>query len=130
MSLSGMSARPLVSVVIFGFFCGLIVMCRPRPVGPTTEKSTLSPIFFASDTQDAASLIIVWIARRVVLSARTFYYGAVLYRGEVMTMNVRAVEAQDIDHLAQVWHESWNDAHGKIAPEGLVQARTLDSFRA
>ena len=47
-----------------------------------------------------------------------------------MAINVRAVEADEIDHLARVWHEGWNDAHGKIAPEGLVQARTLESFRA
>ena len=44
-------------------------------------------------------------------------------------MNVRALQTQDIDHLAQVWHEGWNDAHGKLAPEGLVRARTLELFR-
>lgn len=45
-------------------------------------------------------------------------------------MNVRALEVQDIDHLARLWHEGWNDAHGKLAPEGLVRARTLELFRA
>jgi GNAT superfamily N-acetyltransferase len=44
-------------------------------------------------------------------------------------MNVRALEAQEIDHLARLWHEGWNDAHGKLAPEGLVRARTLELFR-
>jgi GNAT superfamily N-acetyltransferase len=44
-------------------------------------------------------------------------------------MSVRAAEAGEIDHLARLWHEGWNDAHGKLAPAGLVRARTLDSFR-
>jgi GNAT superfamily N-acetyltransferase len=44
-------------------------------------------------------------------------------------MNVRALEAQDINHLARLWHEGWNDAHGKLAPDGLVKARTLELFR-
>src|ERR1700726_4509732 len=44
-------------------------------------------------------------------------------------MSVRAAEADEIDHLARLWHEGWNDAHGKLAPAGLVRARTLESFR-
>jgi ribosomal protein S18 acetylase RimI-like enzyme len=59
----------------------------------------------------------------MVLSARRFY------RKEVAAMNVRAVEAQDIDHLARLWHQGWNDAHATLAPEGLVRARTLERFR-
>jgi ribosomal protein S18 acetylase RimI-like enzyme len=59
----------------------------------------------------------------MVLFARRFY------QKEVAAMNVRAVEAQDIDHLARLWHEGWNDAHGALAPEGLVRARTLELFR-
>jgi GNAT superfamily N-acetyltransferase len=47
----------------------------------------------------------------------------------MMAMNVRAAEAGEIDHLARLWHEGWNDAHGSLAPEGLVRARTVDSFR-
>jgi GNAT superfamily N-acetyltransferase len=44
-------------------------------------------------------------------------------------MSVRPATEAEIDHLARLWHEGWNDAHGKLAPEGLVKARTLDSFR-
>ena len=44
-------------------------------------------------------------------------------------MSARAAEAREIDHLARLWHEGWNDAHGKLAPEGLVRARTLELFR-
>ena len=44
-------------------------------------------------------------------------------------MMVRAVEPSEIDHLARLWHEAWNDAHGALAPAGLVKARTPESFR-
>lgn len=46
-----------------------------------------------------------------------------------MAMSVRASETGEIDHLARLWHEGWNDAHGKLAPAGLVKARTLELFR-
>ena len=39
-----------------------------------------------------------------------------------------AVEA-DIDHLAEVWHEGWHDAHAPIVPAELTRLRTVDSFR-
>jgi ribosomal protein S18 acetylase RimI-like enzyme len=44
-------------------------------------------------------------------------------------MSVRPATEAEIDHLARLWHEGWNDAHGKLAPEGLTKARTVDSFR-
>lgn len=44
-------------------------------------------------------------------------------------MKVRAAEADEIDHLARLWHDGWNDAHAALAPPGLVAARTLASFR-
>jgi ribosomal protein S18 acetylase RimI-like enzyme len=44
-------------------------------------------------------------------------------------MSARPAEEAEIDHLAQLWHQGWHDAHGKLAPEGLVRARTLDTFR-
>src|SRR4051812_45569639 len=42
---------------------------------------------------------------------------------------VRPAAEAEIDHLARLWHEGWNDAHGKLAPDGLVRARTPESFR-
>ena len=45
-------------------------------------------------------------------------------------MNVRPPDASELDHLAQLWHQGWHDAHGHIAPAGLVKARTLEQFRA
>jgi GNAT superfamily N-acetyltransferase len=44
-------------------------------------------------------------------------------------MSARPATEAEIDHLARLWHEGWNDAHGKLAPEGLVRARTLELFR-
>lgn len=44
-------------------------------------------------------------------------------------MHVRAAEAPDIDHLAKVWYDGWQDAHAKILPAELARLRTLESFR-
>jgi GNAT superfamily N-acetyltransferase len=44
-------------------------------------------------------------------------------------MNVRFAEAEDINHLAQIWYDGWHDAHAQIVPDELTQLRTLDSFR-
>jgi hypothetical protein len=44
-------------------------------------------------------------------------------------IGVRPATEAEIDHLARLWHEGWNDAHGKLAPAGLVQARTIATFR-
>ena len=45
-------------------------------------------------------------------------------------MDIRTAEADDIDHLARLWHEGWNDGHGTLVPAALVRARTLESFAA
>lgn len=44
-------------------------------------------------------------------------------------MKVRPVDPGEIDHLAQLWHDGWQDAHARLAPPGLARARTLKSFR-
>jgi len=44
-------------------------------------------------------------------------------------MNVRPAEAAEIDQLARIWFEGWQDAHGRIVPAGLARLRTLDNFR-
>ena len=48
---------------------------------------------------------------------------------ECMETNVRAVEELDVDHLAKLWFEGWQEAHAQIVPGELRQLRTLDSFR-
>jgi ribosomal protein S18 acetylase RimI-like enzyme len=43
--------------------------------------------------------------------------------------DVRAAEHQEIDHLAGLWFDGWQDAHAQILPAELRRLRTLDSFR-
>jgi ribosomal protein S18 acetylase RimI-like enzyme len=44
-------------------------------------------------------------------------------------MVVRAAEETELDALAKLWYEAWQDAHARIVPEELTRARTLESFR-
>ena len=44
-------------------------------------------------------------------------------------MNIRGAERDEISALAQLWYESWRDAHATIVPEALVRVRTLENFR-
>jgi GNAT superfamily N-acetyltransferase len=44
-------------------------------------------------------------------------------------VHVRAAEAGEIDRLARVWYDGWQDAHAMIMPAELTRARTLESFR-
>jgi ribosomal protein S18 acetylase RimI-like enzyme len=41
---------------------------------------------------------------------------------------VRAAVRDELDHLAQLWFDGWQDAHYRILPEALRRFRTLDSF--
>jgi ribosomal protein S18 acetylase RimI-like enzyme len=47
----------------------------------------------------------------------------------VAVEGVRAAEAAEIDHLAKVWFDGWQDAHARILPVELTRIRTLESFR-
>ena len=42
---------------------------------------------------------------------------------------VRAADSTEIDQIAAVWYESWQDAHAAIVPAELTRARTLEQFR-
>ena len=44
-------------------------------------------------------------------------------------MDLRAADSVELDHLARLWYESWQDAHARIVPPELTRARTLESFR-
>jgi GNAT superfamily N-acetyltransferase len=44
-------------------------------------------------------------------------------------MKVRPAEEREIDHLAKVWYDGWQDAHARILPAELTRIRTLESFR-
>src|SRR5215813_2473448 len=44
-------------------------------------------------------------------------------------MRVRPAEQSEIDQLARIWYEAWNDAHAHLVPAELVRLRTLESFK-
>ena len=44
-------------------------------------------------------------------------------------MDIRAANESEVDHLASLWYNGWQDAHAKILPAELARHRTLDSFR-
>jgi GNAT superfamily N-acetyltransferase len=48
---------------------------------------------------------------------------------EESMMQVRPVDAGEIDQLARLWHDVWHESHGPLAPAELVRLRTLASFR-
>ena len=48
---------------------------------------------------------------------------------ENVEIHVRAAEKREIDCLARLWYEGWQDAHAQIVPAELRRLRTLDSFR-
>jgi len=43
--------------------------------------------------------------------------------------DVRPAHEAELDELARLWHDSWQDAHAAIVPAELTQARTVESFR-
>ena len=45
-------------------------------------------------------------------------------------MDVRPAERDDIDYLARVWYDGWQDAHTRILSAELARVRTLESFRS
>ena len=44
-------------------------------------------------------------------------------------MDVRAADRTEINHLAKLWYDGWQDAHAQILPPELARLRTLGSFR-
>jgi GNAT superfamily N-acetyltransferase len=44
-------------------------------------------------------------------------------------MKIREVDETELDQLASIWYEGWQDAHSQILPVQLAQYRTLESFR-
>ena len=45
-----------------------------------------------------------------------------------MCMDIRDAEEYEVEALAKIWYEGWNDAHAQIVPAELKRIRTLDSF--
>jgi hypothetical protein len=44
-------------------------------------------------------------------------------------MTVRHAEERELDRLASLWYDGWQDAHAAIVPAELTRLRTLSSFR-
>lgn len=44
-------------------------------------------------------------------------------------MQVRCAEKFEIDQLARLWYDGWQDAHAEILPAELKRLRTLESLR-
>jgi GNAT superfamily N-acetyltransferase len=44
-------------------------------------------------------------------------------------MIVRDAKKLEIDRLAKIWYDAWQDGHAQVVPAELTRARTLDSFR-
>ncbi len=42
---------------------------------------------------------------------------------------LRDADDSEIDHLARLWHDGWQDTHARILPAELARHRTLESFR-
>ena len=42
---------------------------------------------------------------------------------------MRNPEPQEVDALAQLWHDGWQDTHAPILPAELAKHRTLERFR-
>lgn len=43
-------------------------------------------------------------------------------------MDVRAAEDAEVERLARIWYDGWQDAHADILPDELKRVRTLESF--
>lgn len=44
-------------------------------------------------------------------------------------VDVRPAQENEIDLLARLWYDGWQDAHAQILPAELKRLRTLESFR-
>ena len=44
-------------------------------------------------------------------------------------MQIRPAENSEVDLLAKLWYDAWQDAHARILPEALARVRTLENFR-
>lgn len=45
-------------------------------------------------------------------------------------MKVRNAQPEEIDHLAHLWYDGWQDGHAAVVPVELARLRTLESFKA
>jgi GNAT superfamily N-acetyltransferase len=44
-------------------------------------------------------------------------------------VRIRNAEEADLDNLAKLWYDAWQDGHAEVVPVELRRLRTLESFR-
>lgn len=44
-------------------------------------------------------------------------------------MQVRRAEVSEIDALAKIWYDGWQDAHAELLPAEIARERRLETFR-
>lgn len=44
-------------------------------------------------------------------------------------MRIRPADPREVDALARLWHDGWQDAHAAILPAALARIRTPENFR-
>ena len=45
------------------------------------------------------------------------------------SLGIRTPQESELDHLAKIWYDGWQDAHADILPQELKDDRTFESFR-
>ena len=64
------------------------------------------------------------------MGAAAHWCPPILFRTiEVMSPPIRFAERHELDQLARLWYDAWQDAHASIVPVELARLRTLESFR-
>jgi len=43
-------------------------------------------------------------------------------------MQIRGARPEDVEPIAQLWYDGWQDAHADLVPMALTKLRTRDSF--
>lgn len=44
-------------------------------------------------------------------------------------MTIRNAERNELDQLARIWFDAWQDGHAAVVPDELIRLRTYDNFR-
>ncbi len=47
----------------------------------------------------------------------------------ILSFEIRPAHESEVDQLAKLWYDGWQDAHASILPRELARFRTLESFR-
>jgi len=45
-----------------------------------------------------------------------------------LAMQIRGARPEDVEPIAQLWYDGWQDAHADLVPMALTKLRTRDSF--